>query len=262
VTNQIIECLKEFYPHALGLFYKPDSAISIALLRAFPDPKTLMATSRRRLRAFLKAQHYPHLERVGELHGKIQAPAPQADPVIAQAGRLRLLALLDPFRAVRQHQDIYEQQIRNLLRDLPEAEPIRTLPGEGKRLVPELVATLGPRHCRRFDSAQALSNLAGCSPITQASGKWQAVRMRTACVKPLRRTFRDWSFASLRHCRWAWSYYRHRRSQNHAHETILRSLSQKWAKILYAVWSSGQAYDEQLHINRLKTHRVPWAASL
>jgi len=59
-----------------------------------------------------------------------------------------------------------------------------------------------PRIWRRFDSARALSNLAGCSPITQASGKWKTVRMRTACVKPLSRTFRHWSFASLTHSKW------------------------------------------------------------
>jgi transposase len=133
----------------------------------------------------------------------------------------------------------------------------------GKRLAPELVATLGPRQShRRFDSARALSNLAGSSPITQASGKWQKVRMRTACVKPLRRTFRDWSFASLTRSAWARAYYRHRRSQNHGHETILRGLAQKWAKIVYAVWTTGQAYDEQIHIRRLKTYQVPWALSL
>jgi transposase len=112
----------------------------------------------------------------------------QADPVMAQAGKLRLLTLLDQFQAVRRHQTAYEQQIRAVLRQLPESKPIRTLPGVGKRLAPELVATLGPRRShRRFDSAHALSNLAGSTPITQASGKWQKVRMRTACVKPLRR---------------------------------------------------------------------------
>jgi transposase len=164
---------------------------------------------------------------------------------------------------VRQHQKVYEQQIRAVLRKLPESKPIRTLPGLGKRLVPELVAILGPRQShRRFDSARALSNLAGCSPITQASGKWKTVRMRTACVKPLRRTFRHWSFASLTHSKWAWAYYQYRRGRNHVHETILRSLAQKWSKILFAVWATGQAYDEQLHIERLKRNQVTWALAL
>jgi transketolase C-terminal domain/subunit len=69
---------------------------------------------------------------------------------------------------VRRHQKVYEQQIPAVLRKLPESKPIKTLPGLGKRLVPELVAVLGPRQShRRFDSARALSNLAGCRPITR-----------------------------------------------------------------------------------------------
>jgi len=262
VVNQINDCLKEFYPQALGVFYKPACAISIAFLETFSDPNTLLATTKRRFRAFLKAQNYPYLEKTDELFGKIHAPAPQADPVIVQTGKLRLKALLDQFLAVQRHQKLYEQQIRAVLRKVPESKLIRTLPGLGKRLVPELVAVLGPRQShRRFDSARALSNLAGCSPITQASGKWKTVRMRTACVKPLRRTFRHWSFASLTHSKWAWAYYRYRRSQNHVHETILRCLAQKWSKILFAVWAAGQAYDERLHIEKLKRHRVAWAVS-
>ncbi len=263
VVNQINDCLKEFYPQALELFYKIDSATSIAFLETFSDPNTLLATTKHRFRAFLKKQNYPYVEKAGQLYDKIHALAPEADPVIVQTGKLRLEALLGQFLAVREHQKVYEQQIRTVLRKLPESKPIRTLPGLGKRLVPELVAVLGPRQShRRFDSARALSNLAGCSPITQASGKWQTVRMRTACVKPLRRTFRHWSFASLTCSKWAWAYYQYRRSRNHLHETILRSLAQKWTKILFAVWTTGQPYDERLHIQRLKQHGVAWALSL
>jgi hypothetical protein len=59
----------------------------------------------------LKEQNYPYLEKVDELYGKIHAPAPQADPVIVETGKLRLKALLDQFLAVRQHQQLYEQRI-------------------------------------------------------------------------------------------------------------------------------------------------------
>jgi len=57
-------------------------------------------------------------------------------------------------------------------------------------------------------------------------------------------------------------YYRYRRSQNHVHETILRGLAQKWTKILFAVWAAGQAYDDPLHVERLKRHPGAWALSL
>ena len=114
--------------------------------------------------------------------------------------KLWLQALLEQFLAVCQHQESYELQTQSL-------------PGVGKRLVPELIATLGPRQShRRFEPVQDLSNLEGCNPITQASGKWQKVRMRTACVKSLRCPFPHWSFASLTRSKWAWAYYRYRRN--------------------------------------------------
>ena len=87
----------------------------------------------------MKEQNYPYLEKVDELYGKIHAPAPQADPVILQIGKVHLKALLDQFLAVRQHQQLYEQQIRAVMRKVPESKLITTLPGLGKRLVPELV---------------------------------------------------------------------------------------------------------------------------
>jgi hypothetical protein len=37
---------------------------------------------------------------------------------------------------------------------------------------------------------------------------------------------------------------------------------QKWAKILYALWSSGDVYNDAPHIEQLKRHKVVWALSL
>lgn len=43
-------------------FYrKPACAISIAFLQTFSDPNTLLATTKRRFRAFLKEQNYHHV---------------------------------------------------------------------------------------------------------------------------------------------------------------------------------------------------------
>jgi transposase len=63
VVNQINDCLKEFYPQAVGLFYKTDSAISIAFLQEFSHPQALLATTKSRFRAFLKQQNTPILRK-------------------------------------------------------------------------------------------------------------------------------------------------------------------------------------------------------
>jgi hypothetical protein len=151
------------------------------------------------------------------------------------------------------------------LEEVPEAQPLATLPGAAQRLVPELVAALGPNRPeapKRFAAASDLAKLSGCVPITRASGKRHIVLRRRACDKRLRRTFYDWAMASLSWSRWARAYYDYHKGHHQAHATILRGLGQKWAKIVYAIWSTGADYDEARHIAQLKQHNVVWALNL
>ena len=265
LSNQITSCLKEYYPQAVGLFRDVASPISLAFFQAFPDPDTVRQTDRSDFAAFFRTQRYTHPQRVDALYERTHAPVPEADPVVVEAGKLRLAALVAQLAVVLAHQGTYERAIKTLLEELPEAQPVATLPGIDKRLVPELVAALGPNRPeqpKRFESASDLMKFSGCAPITRASGKRHSVLLRRACDKRLRRTFYDWAMSSLSWSSWARAYYDHRKAHNHAHATILRGLGQKWAKILYALWSSGEDYDEAHHIEQLKRHQVVWAQHL
>lgn len=265
LSNQITSCLKEYYPQAVGLFSDVASSISLAFLQTFPEPDTVQQTDRSDFAAFFRTQRYTHPQRVDALYERTHAPVPEADPVVVEAGKLRLAALVAQLAVVLAHQGTYERAIKTLLEELPEAQPVATLPGIDKRLVPELVAALGPNRPaqpKRFESASDLMKFSGCAPITRASGKRHSVLLRRACDKRLRRTFYDWAMSSLSWSSWARAYYDHRKAHHHAHATILRGLGQKWAKILYALWSSGEDYDEAHHIEQLKRHQVVWAQHL
>ena len=265
LSNQITSCLKEYYPQAVGLFRDVASPIALAFLQAFPDPDTVRQTDRSAFAEFFRTQHYTHPQRVEALYERTHASTPAADPVVVCAAKMRLATLVAQLAVVRTQQGTYEHTIQQLLEEVPEAQPLATLPGIATRLVPELVAALGPNRSeepKRFASASDLARLSGCAPITRASGKRRAVLRRRACDKRLRRTFYDWAMASLSWSRWARAYYDHHKAQHQAHATILRGLGQKWAKIVYAVWSSGDSYDEARHIEQLKRHQVVWALSL
>lgn len=99
-------------------------------------------------------------------------------------------------------------------------------------------------------------------PVVRESGKWRTVSLRYACVKPFRRTFRDWAFTSISRSRWARAFYDYHKQRNQNHSTILRNLGKKWIKILFALWSQGTTYDEMVHIQNLKAKKVPWAMAL
>jgi transposase len=264
ISNQITSVLKEFYPIALELF-SLDSNIGIAFLRAFPDPQVLSTCKKRTLEAFLRKHSYSRPQKLEELWKLIQRPSLHPDPVVLKAGRFRLLALLDQLIPLREHLALYEKEVKAILDKLPEAKSISSLPGVGDRLAPELTAALGPKGSdsqSRFQCAEEIMNLSGCAPVTRESGKWKTVSFRYACVKNLRRTFRDWAFASLEQSVWARAYYDFYKAMNMPHSTILRNLGKKWARILFALWSQGAIYNEALYIQSLRDHNVRWAMAL
>lgn len=264
VTNQVISCLKEFYPKALETF-SLNSQIFIDFLKTFPDHGTLSACTKKAFLTFLKKHRYPYPTKAEELWKTIQSPTLQPDRVIARSGKLRLGMLLDQLENLKEHITHYEQEIRAILDNLPESNPIKSLPGVGERLAPELVATLGPNSKdghHRFQAAAEIAKLSGCVPVVRQSGKWEKVSLRYACVKSLRRTFHDWAFASINYSSWARAFYDYHKDKNQSHCTILRNLGKKWIKILFAVWSKGTSYDEALHIQNLKAKNVPWAMAL
>ena len=264
VTNQVISCLKEFYPKALETF-SLNSQIFIDFLKTFPDHGTLSACTKKAFLTFLKKHRYPYPTKAEELWKTIQSPTLQPDRVIARSGKLRLGMLLDQLENLKEHIAHYEQEIRAILDNLPESNPIKSLPGVGERLAPELVATLGPNSKdghHRFHAAEEIAKLSGCVPVVRQSGKWEKVSLRYACVKSLRRTFHDWAFASINYSSWARAFYDYHKDKNQSHCTILRNLGKKWIKILFTVWSNGTSYDEALHIQNLKAKNVPWAMAL
>jgi transposase len=264
ISNQMTSVLKEFYPKALELF-SLDSRIGIAFLKTFPDPQALRSCKKKTFMAFFRKHHYTRPNKIEELWTLIQTPALEPDLVICKAGRFRLLALLDQLIPLREHLSLYEKEVKTILDKLPEAKSINSLPGVGDRLAPELTAALGPKGSgsqSRFQSAEEIMNLSGCVPVTRQSGKWKTVSFRYACVKGLRRTFRDWAFASLEQSVWARAYYDFYKAMNMPHSTILRNLGKKWARILFVLWSQGTVYNEPLYIQSLKNHNVRWAMAL
>lgn len=264
IINQVISCLKEFYPKALEMF-SMNSQIFIDFLDAFPDHDVLSACKKKTFLAFLRKHRYPHPAKAEELWKTIQSPSLQPDKVTARSGRLRMGMLLGQLENLKKHITCYEREIQQILDNLPESTPLKSLPGVGERLVPELVAILGPNSKdghHRFHAAAEIAKLSGCVPVVRESGKWRTVSLRYACAKPLRRTFRDWAFTSIRRSRWARAFYDFHKQKNQNHSTILRNLAKKWIKILFALWSQGTTYDEMVHIHNLKIKNVPWAMAL
>jgi transposase len=264
ISNRLLDSLKDHYPAAIGSF-GIDTDIFLAFLAQYPTPESLELLTESQFMSFLKANRYSVQSKKTEIFQHLKRRTPKADRVASAAGRIRTRSLVDQMVVLRASRKSYEQQIKELLESLPEADIISSLPGVGKRLLPEITAMFGPNledAPKRFEQAAEAVRLSGCAPVTKQSGKFKAVSARRSCNKTMRRITRNWAGCSITASRWAKAFYDWHRLLCDSHETILRKLATKWIKIAFRLWRTGERYNEEIYINALKQRNVVWAARL
>ena len=120
--------------------------------------------------------------------------------------------------------------------------------------------------------------LAGSAPVTLSTGRKRprpgdarargprygrkVVLMRRACDPDLQADLNQWAGQSVATSRWANACYDDLRRRGMPHNTALRTLANKWVKILAAVTRTNTAYDEDRHLRDLIRQGVPWALPL
>ena len=83
----------------------------------------------------------------------------------------------------------------------------------------------------------------GTAPITKASGKQRLVQMRTACAARLRDAAYHWGRVSIQKDASAAAYYRRLRARGQTHGRALRSVVDRWLRILVAMLRHRTLYD-------------------
>ena len=83
----------------------------------------------------------------------------------------------------------------------------------------------------------------GTAPVTIASGKRRLVSMRRACNRRLHWAAYHWGRASVQHDAASAAYYRDLRARGHRHGRALRSVVDRWLRILIAMLRQNTLYD-------------------
>jgi hypothetical protein len=84
----------------------------------------------------------------------------------------------------------------------------------------------------------------GVAPVTKRSGKrLLTVQMRYACKHRLREALYHWSRTSIQCDIAARTYYRQLRARDHSHGRALRSVGDRWLRILTAMLNARTLYD-------------------
>ena len=103
------------------------------------------------------------------------------------------------------------------------------------------MSATGPLADRDYATLRAYT---GAAPVTKRSGKRACfVHMRYACNTRLRQALYHWSRTSIQHDDAARAYYDGLRVRGHRHARALRSVADRWLRILTAMLKAGTVYD-------------------
>lgn len=234
------------------------------VLRAAPDPVDWATLPRRRVAAALRAHR---IRRVtpDEVMQLLRGPRLRAAAGVTDAVAARVATLVPQLALVHQQRVEAERQIEQRLAQLATApldeprehrdvEILLSVPGVGRMVAATMLTeAVDPLGTRDYDRLRAYT---GVAPVTKRSGKrLLTVQMRRACNPRLRQALYHWARNSIQHDAAARHYYTQLRERGHGHPRALRSVADRWLRILIAMLRTGTLYDP-IHPN----HQLPSAA--
>jgi hypothetical protein len=272
LVNQLHACLTDYYPAALDLFGQLDQAITLDFLAAFPTPEAARAAGREAILAWLKERGYAHPKRAAGVAERATAGGLTAGAGVVRARRRQALGLVAALRAVVDAKREHERALEEILGRHPPTRGARpcglftALPGAGTITAAALLGELGEDRTS-FSSADALRQVGGTAPVTIQSGKAKRVVRRRACDRHLRdalvqfaRTSRMRAALGDERVAWVLEVYTARRRAGDTAPQADRVVANRWAAILWAMWTRREAYDHARYAKARAARSLPKAS--
>jgi hypothetical protein len=201
---------------------------TLVFLQAYPTPQAAQAAAVAELMATLRTgKHTNPTKAAPKIFEELPRPQLVASEVIVRAKSRLLLSLVKHLLVVIQEIASSDKAIRSLFLRHDDQELWRSLPGEGLRLAPRLLAAWGEDRSRYAD-ATSVQTLAGTAPVPFQSGTYAQAHKRFACVKPLRNALHPFAWQSTRQEAWALAYYQRKRAEGKTHRMAVRISSRLW----------------------------------
>jgi transposase len=223
------------------------------LLSQAPQPERWARLTRGRLAALLRRHRIRRLT-ADQLVALSRRPRLQAAAGVPEAVASRIGALVPQLVLVHDQRRRTNRQIDHLLQQLstPEATDsersehrdaaiLQSVPGLGRLVTGTMLAEASdPLSAHDYDSLRAL---VGTAPVTKRSGKRLVVQMRYACNRRLRNAVFHWARTSIQIDPAARAYYDQLRARGHGFARAVRSVADRWLRILIALLKSRTLYD-------------------
>jgi transposase len=254
LVNQLQQALYEYYPAALKAFEDWTHRSAWAFVEKFPSAEILTRAGKRKWEKFL---HTHKLCRPETYEKRLE--------IFAKAGEWKVSAALTAAKSlyarVRCRQlrvleiqlEEYRRRIEALFASHPDSGLFGSLPGAGPKIGPRLLSEIGSDRAL-YDDAAGLQCMAGTAPVSYQSGQIHKVSLRHRCNKMLRCAVYFLADKSRQKSAWAANYYDALRERGKTHAQALRSLGQRWLKIIWKMWQTRTCYDPDLHMKNQLAH--------
>jgi len=270
LSNRLRAQLERYFPPLLAVVPAADEPWLWALLTLAPTPAAAARLSERRLTRLLRDYRIRRLS-AADVRALLQAPALPVAPGTVEAVSAHVALLVPQLELVTRQHRACLAHLEAALTALagPADDPpapagpnadegagpgpqgpdrlgpvvrlLRSLPGVGVGVAGVLLAEAAP--ALLAGDYHALRTHGGAAPVTRQSGKQRLVVMRYACNHRLRTALFHWARVSIQRDAAAHRYYAALRARGHSHARTLRSLADRWLRILTAMLTTGTAYD-------------------
>ena len=250
-SNRLREQVYRVAPAVARLVPAADEPWFWSLVDQAPTPAAQRMLTPTAVRTILKTHRIRRVT-ADTVLAALRAPAVPVAPGVAEAAAEAIATLVAQLRVADAQRRRCVARQDALLRELHDApapsdprghrdvEILSSLPGLGRTgtvtMLTEAAAALAARDYARLRAHT------GTAPLTTASGKRWSVRMRRACNPRLREAMYHWTRVSLQRDRAARAYYDRLRARGHSHARALRSLGDRWLRILLAMLTHRTLY--------------------
>jgi transposase len=264
LTNRLREQLYRVDAPWLTLSPAADEPWLWTVLAETPDPAAWAHLARRRIASVLRTFRIRRVT-ADEIVQVLRRPRLTVAAGVGEAVATRIEMLMPQLRLVYDQRTTTERRIDRVLERLAtveaaEGEPcehrdveiLLSLPGVGRMVTATMLTeATAPLADRDYDTLRAYT---GAAPVTKRSGKRAFfVHMRYACKRRLRDALYHWSRVSIQHDEAARTYYDALRARGHGHPRALRSVADRWLRILVAMLKAGTLYDPSRFVQTAST---------
>jgi transposase len=230
-ANQLSALLDAHWPGGRAVFADVESPISLKFLARYPTPAAAAHLGEKRMAAFCAGHGYSGRRTAAQLLARLR------DTVLAAVAVLTALnaSVRSLDRSVTAH-----------LGEHPDGAIFTSLPRSGQVSAAQVLAEWGD--CREaYAGPDSVAALAGCTPVTKASGKHRGVEFRWACNKRFRVAITTFADNSRHASPWAAKIYGDARASGKDHPHAIRILARAWIRVIWRCWQDGTTYTPQLH---------------